>query len=300
MMVDRKDLMGPMRVPFLVLAPVCVLLGIGTAVWTSDSLNVWYVVLALIGAVAAHISVNALNEYFDFKSLLDTKTKRTPFSGGSGTLPAKPEVAPYALWIGVVSLLITILIGIYFLSVHGLALLPLGLTGVILIILYTVWITRLPLLCLFAPGLGFGPVMVVGTHFVLTGAYALEAWIASLVPLFLVSNLLLLNQFPDVEADQEVGRRHYPIVIGRRKSAQIYSLFLLLTYVTIILAVLYGLLPVWSLLGLLSVVLAWRAAEGARQFADEIDSLIPSMGINVQITLLTPTLVAIGLLLGSI
>jgi len=299
-MVEARDLMGPMRVPFLILAPVCVFLGIGTAVWTSDGLNALYVVLALIGGVAAHISVNALNEYFDFRSLLDTKTKRTPFSGGSGTLPDKPEVAPYALWIGIVSLVITVLIGVYFLTIHGLGLLPLGALGVVLIVLYTVWITRLPLLCLFAPGLGFGPVMVVGTHYVLTGAYAFEAWAASLVPFFLVSNLLLLNQFPDVEADQEVGRRHYPIVIGRRKSVRIYSAFLLLTYATIVLAVLYSLLPVWSLLGLLTTVLAWRAAEGARQFADEIEALIPVMGVNVQVTLLTPALVAIGLLLGSI
>jgi 1,4-dihydroxy-2-naphthoate polyprenyltransferase len=299
-MIAVKDLMGPMRVPFLILAPVCVFLGIGTAVWTSDGLNALYVILALIGAISAHTSVNALNEYFDFRSLLDTKTKRTPFSGGSGTLPDKPEVAPYALGIGVVSLLVTILIGVYFLTIHGLALLPLGALGIVLIVVYTVWIIRFPLLCLFAPGIGFGPVMVVGTYFVLTGAYAIEAWVASLVPFFLVSNLLLLNQFPDVEADREVGRRHYPIVIGRRKSAQIYAAFLLLTYATIVLAVLYGLLPVWSMLGLLTGVLAWRAIQGAARFADEIESLIPVMGINVQITLLTPTLVAIGLLLGAI
>lgn len=299
-MIEVKDLLGPMRVPFLVLAPVCVFLGIGTALWTGDSLNALYVVLALVGAVAAHISVNALNEYFDFKSLLDTKTKRTPFSGGSGTLPGKPEVASYALWTGVVSLAVTVLIGVYFLTVHGLALLPLGLLGVVLIVVYTVWITRFPLLCLFAPGIGFGPVMVVGTYLVLTGAYALEAWVASLVPFFLVSNLLLLNQFPDVEADREVGRRHFPIVIGRRKSVRIYSVFLLLTYASIILAVLYGVLPVWSLLGLLTVVFAWRAIQGAMQSADEIESLIPVMGINVQLTLLTPMLVGIGLVLGSV
>lgn len=299
-MIEVKDLLGPMRVPFLVLAPVCVFLGISTALWTGDSLNALYVVLALVGAVAAHISVNALNEYFDFKSLLDTKTKRTPFSGGSGTLPGKPEVASYALWIGVVSLAVTVLIGVYFLTVHGLALVPLGLLGVVLIVVYTVWITRFPLLCLFAPGIGFGPVMVVGTYLVLTGAYALEAWVASLVPFFLVSNLLLLNQFPDVEADREVGRRHYPIVIGRRKSVRIYSVFLLLTYASIVLAVLYGLLPAWSLLGLLTVVFAWRAIQGAMQFADEIESLIPVMGINVQLTLLTPMLVGIGLVLGSV
>jgi 1,4-dihydroxy-2-naphthoate octaprenyltransferase len=299
-MIEVKDLLGPMRVPFLILAPVCVFLGIGTAQWVSGGLNLLHIVLVLVGAVTAHISVNALNEYFDYKSLLDTRTERTPFSGGSGTLPDKPEVALYALWTGIVSLVITVMIGVYFLTLRGFDLLPLGLLGVILIIFYTVWITRLPLLCLFAPGIGFGPVMVAGTNYALTGTYSLEAWVASLVPFFLVSNLLLLNQFPDVEADRDVGRRHYPIVIGRRKSARIYSAFLLLTYASIVLAVLYGLLPAWSLLGLLTVVLAWRAIQGAMRFADDTAALVPVLGVNVQITLLTPTLVAVGLLLGSI
>ncbi len=299
-MIEVKDLLGPMRVPFLLLDPACVFVGLGTAIWTSGSVSVLYAVLTFVGAIMANISVNALNEYLDYKSLLDTKTERTPFSGGSGTLPHKPEVALYAFWTGIVSMAITILIGVYFLTVRGLTLLPLGLLGIVLIVFYTTWITRFPLLCLFAPGIGFGPLMVVGTHFALTGTYSLEAWVASLVPFFLVSNLLLLNQFPDVEADRDVGRRHYPIVIGRRKSARIYSAFLLLTYASIVLAVLYGLLPAWSLLGLLTVVLAWRAIQGAMRFADDTAALVPVLGVNVQITLLTPTLVAVGLLLGSI
>ena len=45
-------------------------------------------ILALAGGLLAHISVNALNEYLDFTSGLDLTTLRTPFSGGSGTLPA--------------------------------------------------------------------------------------------------------------------------------------------------------------------------------------------------------------------
>ncbi|MDZ7699102.1 MAG: hypothetical protein U5R49_19945 [Deltaproteobacteria bacterium] len=49
---------------------------------------------------------------------------------------------------------------------------------------------------------------------------------ASLVPFFLVSNLLLLNQFSDVAADESVDRRHFPILIGNRASSFIYNAFL--------------------------------------------------------------------------
>lgn len=298
-MKEPKYLLGPMRLPFLVLPPACVLLGASTAVWTQGRINIFYLILAFVGAVAAHISVNALNEYFDFRSGLDLKTRRTPFSGGSGTLPAKPEMVRSALNIGLITLALTGLIGLYFLYVWGLALLPLGLLGLIVIFAYTEWITRYPILCLLAPGLGFGPFMVMGTDFVLTGNYSWTAFVASLVPFFLVNNLLLLNQFPDVEADQDVGRRHYPIVIGRRASSFIYGLFLLLTYLSIVAGVLLDYLPPASLLGLLTIVIALPTAIGAVRYAENMEKLMPYLGLNVLLNITTPILTAIGLFIAA-
>ena len=107
-----KDLLGPTRLPFLILTPACVLLGWGTAHWSQGRINVFHLVLALIGATSAHISVNAFNEYFDFKSGLDFKTQRTPFSGGSGTLPQKPELLPQTLAMAWTTFAITGVIGI--------------------------------------------------------------------------------------------------------------------------------------------------------------------------------------------
>ncbi|MBU0494777.1 MAG: prenyltransferase [Chloroflexi bacterium] len=288
-----------MRVPFLALALVCALLGAATAAWTSRGVvNPQYFALVLIGAVAAHISVNALNEYFDFKSGLDLRTQRTPFSGGSGTLPARPELARSALLTGVITLVITGAVGLYFLYVWGLALLPLGLLGLITIVIYTVWLTRNPVLCLLTPGLGFGTLMVMGTDFVLTGQYSWTAFVASLVPFFLVNNLLLLNQFPDVEADRSIGRKHFPIVIGRRASSLVYAAFMLFTYVSIVLGVYLGLLPLAALLGLLGLVLAVPACVGAYRYADDVGKLVPYLALNVLVNLITPMLVAVGLFIG--
>ncbi|MDI6743701.1 MAG: hypothetical protein QMD11_13280, partial [Smithella sp.] len=59
---------GPMRPNFLILTPACVTLGVATAFWSGAPLNLLYIALILSGAVLAHISVNALNEYHDFKS----------------------------------------------------------------------------------------------------------------------------------------------------------------------------------------------------------------------------------------
>jgi 1,4-dihydroxy-2-naphthoate octaprenyltransferase len=297
-METLRNLAGPMRIPFLVLTPACVSLGVGSAIWTTGEVRVLFVVLALIGALSAHISVNSLNEYFDYRSGLDFRTKRTPFSGGSGVLPENPNTAGYALIIGLVSLALTGIVGIYFIQVWGWRLLPLGLIGLFVIVFYTIWFTARPLLCLAVPGLGFGTLMVMGTDFVLTGSYSCTAFVASLVPFFLVSNLLLLNQFPDVEPDRSVGRRHLPIALGLRRSSLIYGVFLLLSYVSIALGVHLHHLPRFSLIGLFTIAIALPAFAGAYRFGEDIERLIPYLGLNVVVVILTPLLVAAGLFLG--
>ena len=293
-----KYLLGPMRVPFLILTPACVSVGVGTAVWTTGAINVFHIILILVGAICAHISVNAFNEYFDFKSGLDFKTERTPFSGGSGTLPDNPDMARTALSTGLITFAITGLVGVYFLHIRGQYLLPLGLVGLFLLFAYTPWLTRNPILCLIGPGLGFGPLMVMGTDFVLTGAYSQTAFVASLVPFFLVSNLLLLNQFPDVEADRSIGRKHFPIVIGNYASSFIYGTFLLLAYLSILFGVVLNYLPKVSLIGLFTAVIAVPAFVGALRHSGDAKKLIPYMGMNVIINILTPVLIAAGLFFG--
>jgi 1,4-dihydroxy-2-naphthoate octaprenyltransferase len=287
-----------MRPPFLILTPACVLVGLGTAVWTAGQVSILYFILALVGAVATHISVNAFNEYFDFMSGLDLRTKRTPFSGGSGTLPNNPSMAHPTLVAAIVSMVVAGFIGVYFIYVRGFELLPLGLLGFLIIIVYSPWVAYHPFVSLIAPGLGFGPLMVMGTHFVLTGHYSWIALVGSLVPFFLVNNLLLLNQFPDVEADQTIGRRNYPIILGRKWCAMIFGMFLLMTYLSIIFGVYFRYLPAASLLGLATLVLAVPSLVGVIRYAEDTKKLIPSMGMNVAVNIVTPALVAIGLFIG--
>jgi 1,4-dihydroxy-2-naphthoate octaprenyltransferase len=296
---NLKYVLGPMRLPFLVITPACVLTGLGTAVWSStEKVSGLYFFLALIGGICAHISVNSFNEYFDFKSGLDARTIRTPFSGGSGTLQEKPEFARQALITALTALAIVGLIGLYFLYVRGLALLPLGVLGLFVIAAYTPWFAHNPFLSLISPGVGFGILMVMGTDFVLTGRYSWTAFIASLVPFFLVSDLLLLNQFPDIEADRSVGRRNFPILLGARKSSLIYGAFLLMTYLSIIIGIILRYLPWACILGLLTVVIAVPAFIGAYRHGEDIKKLMPYLVLNVIINVVTPILVAVGLFLG--
>lgn len=290
---------GAIRPNFMVLTPICVLLGVAVAVHDAGRIDFADALVALLGAALAHAAVNLLNEYDDFRSGLDAITVRTPFSGGSGTLPAHPEAASATLTAGALSVAGTVLIGLYFAWTRGPAIVPLGILGLVIVVAYTPWITRHPLVCLLAPGLGFGPLMVMGTAFVLTGHYTSAAAWASLAPLFLVSELLLINQFPDIDADRKVGRHHLPIWIGRARSSWIYVAFLFAAFAAIAAGPVLAGLPAWSLLGLLPLPVALYLARGVLRHAGDDQALVPYLGINVAVILGTTALYGIGILIGA-
>jgi len=296
---NLATVINTMRPPFLLLTPACVLVGIGSAS-TVTSIDWGLAALILLGAVCAHISVNMLNEYHDYKSGLDSNTQRTSFSGGSGALPANPLALNAVLIGGLATLGITLLLGLYFVALRGWALAPLGLLGAVIIVTYTQWLNRLPFMCLIAPGLGFGVLMVMGTHLVLAGSYSPFALLVSLVPFFLANNLLLLNQYPDLEADRAAGRRHFLIAHGLSKAHWVFALFNLAAYGPLIGAIALQILPVWSALALLTAPLAVRATLGAFRFDGRyIAALKPAMAMNVVVNLLTPTLLGVSLLMAD-
>ena len=287
-----------MRLPFLTLTVASVFLGICTSLQTRADISFYEMLLVLAGAIAAHISVNTFNEYFDFGSGLDAQTVKTPFSGGSGALIDEPAAAGAVLCLAVITLGIAILIGVYFIYSRGPLILPIGIVGVLIILSYTQWLNRYPLLCLLAPGVGFGPLMVVGTYIVLTGESAMPPYLVSLVPFFLASNLLLLNQYPDIEADARVGRRHFPIVFGVKRSTILYGFFAMAVCVTIVLGVLTGVFPRGGYISLIPLSAALVAFWGAREYALSVDKLTPYLAMNVLAAVLTPVLLGVAIAYG--
>jgi 1,4-dihydroxy-2-naphthoate octaprenyltransferase len=254
--VHYPPILGVIRPAFLLLTPACVLLGIAGAYASGSPVDWTAGAVAMIGAVAAHISVNALNEYEDFRSGLDLRAVRTPFSGGSGKLNANPTLAEAARLIGLGALMLTVLCGLVLVWRVERGLLPVGVAGLLLVYFYTSKINRNRWICLVAPGLGFGPLMVVRTHFAITGTWSVSAVLASLVPFFLVSNLLLLNQFPDVEADRAVGRDNLPVALGLRRSLLVYGLFAVLAFASLGFGVVAGFLPTTALIAMIAFSVA--------------------------------------------
>lgn len=285
------------RPQFLILSVVLGILGTSIA-WYDGAFNFGYAALAMLGTLLAHISVNLLNDYYDYKSGVDLVTERTPFSGGSGILKAGLLEPKHVLWIGLVCFLLAVPIGIYFVIVSGWLLLPILLIGGIYILFYTSFITKLHL-PEFGSALGTGTLQVLGFYFIQTGEYTLPVIVVSVASLILGFNILLLNEFPDAEADKIAGKKTLPIVIGKAKASRVYSVTAVLIYVWIIGGVVTGVMPVYTLIALLTVPLGIKAIQGALKYQD-MARLVPAMASNVMVVLLAQLLLGVGFILGRV
>lgn len=292
----KFNLIKSARPAFLVLGPITVALAVAVAYWKGAEVSTSLTLMILLSAIAGHTSANAFNEYFDFRSGLDQQTKRTPFSGGSGLLPEQPELAGHVLMLAWSSLGLSAVLGLYLALAHQPALLPLGLLGIGLVYGYTQWLNRSAWLCYLAPGLGFGAVIYTGSSWLLSGGLQGIDLLIALVVGLLASNLLLLNQIPDIEADRQVGRRHLAIRIGARRAAMIHAIASALVFALLAYGLLTDWLPLTAMLALIPAALlpALLVRTLGKQLV--MPRLVQALGMNVAMTLLLPILLSVGLL----
>ena len=287
------------RPSFLLLVPVCVFSGVAVSLFEGHAFRPLYFALAFVGALFAHIAVNVLNEFSDYNTGIDFNTKPTPFSGGSGILPSGKLEAKKVFIFGLTCLAITAAIGIYFITVYKWTIVPVGVIGVLIVFLYTPYLTKLSGITeIVGPGLGFG-LMVLGTYVTQTGGYSAGAAVVSVVAGLLIADLLLINEFPDVEADRAAGRKHLPIILGKTKAGIIYSVLLIGAYVAIIAGAAAGVLPWLALLGLLTLPLGFKAMLGAVKYNNDMSKLVPALGMDVITVLVTPLLMSIGIVIAT-
>ena len=111
---------------------------------------------------------------------------------------------------------------------------------------------------------------------------------------FLVNNLLLLNQVPDIRADKTVGRFNVWMFLGAKSGLLIYALFYLLSFFALAIAIVVFALPIQLLLVVLAVPLAYYSVRQAYQAKMQNSKLMPAMAVNVLLNHLMPLLLIDG------
>jgi 1,4-dihydroxy-2-naphthoate octaprenyltransferase len=296
-MATLEAWLGVARAPFLLLPVTLVAAGAaasfyeGTLAWPPT-------LLALLGLVALHVAVNALNEASDMRTGIDLHTERTPFSGGSGTLPAGRLSVRATRVFALTCAAIGGGIGVHFALELGWGFVALMALGAAAVLLYSDVFARAGLGEIFA-GMGLGALPVWGTAWVQGGEPG-PAVLWAGIPAFLMTfNLLLLNEFPDEEADRRGGRRNLVLLLGRRAAAWIYALAAVLVPSSLLLAVALGALPRLALVAALpSLMLARPLGWALTRPRQPVP--IPALGANVAWNLATNAALAATLVAATL
>ncbi|MDQ3878667.1 MAG: prenyltransferase [Actinomycetota bacterium] len=290
------------RLPFLTGTVVPVMLG--AVIARAHGFSQWWLtVLALMGACAIHLGLNVLNDVSDATSGADeANVNPTMYSGGSRviqyglvSLRAMRVTAAclYAVGIG---------IGLYLVATRGIELLWIGLIGVFLSVFYTAPPLRLVHrglgeLCV---AIGFGPVMVLGTYFVVAKQLSWEAFYASLPVAIFIMLILYVNQIPDRRSDAATGKR--TIVVRLPKSAIVwgYAASVAAALGLIIGGVGAGIMPAWTLIALLPIPIAVQVYKAISSHYDSPYELMKGMGQNVALHFFTGVLLILGYVLAIV
>jgi 1,4-dihydroxy-2-naphthoate octaprenyltransferase len=259
--------------------------------------------LTMAGALLLHLGVNTANDYFDGRAGVDElNTTPTPFSGGSriiqyGLLPSRTVLS-----LSTASYAGGIIIGLYLTFTRGLPILFIGLAGLLISYGYTApplkWAYRG--LGELAVGLGFGPVLVLGSYFVQTQSLSFEALIASIPVGTLVMLILYVNEIADRTWDDEAGKRTFVARISEGSAVTGFVYSMALVYGVIVAGALTRIMPFTTLLALLTIPLAMKVRALIKGNLGNPYALIPAMSLNIKLYVYTALLLIAGYLISFV
>jgi 1,4-dihydroxy-2-naphthoate octaprenyltransferase len=283
------------RVRFLLASVIAVSVGLALNWSQNTTIGYFDSILTFAGVLALHASVDLLNDYWDFKRGIDTKTTRTKMSGGTGVLPEgllKPSSVYRA---GVAFLILGSLIGSYFVITYGILIAIILGFAILSIYFYSTKIVD--------SGLGEffvgvkGSMIVIGAFYIQSGEVNIESILAGIVVGTLSSLVLFIASFPDHDADKSKGRKTLVITVGKEKASKLFWAFPLIAYSIILFGICLDLFPTLSLICLLSFPLIIKSGFGLKKNYYSIDNLVPFMSSSLQFSRITGILFVLSFLI---
>lgn len=266
---------------------------VGTAAAYRDGyLNLLVTALALLGAISLQIESNFANDYFDFIKGVDNEKRVGPTRALQAGLLTKKEMQ-----VGIiVNIFVSGLIGLYLIYVGGLPILVIGVSSIIFAILYSGG--PYPLSAL---GLGdlfvfmfFGLVAVPGTYFVISGTINPLVFLLSIPVGFLITAILVVNNYRDYDLDLEAGKKTFAHLLGKGGTRYYFAFLIFSPFVVPLYFFLFEPYSPTILFPLGAIPLAIKIV---RQFwtAEDLQLLNPTLAETAKLSLLYSLLLSLGL-----
>ena len=292
------------RVPFFTATIIPVTLGAVIAWYDTDNFIWMRFYLTMLGALLIHAGTNLSNDYFDHLSGCDEANPNpTPFSGGSRVIqegliaPGKILSASLAFFIlgGAIGFYLNYLC-------RGNVILILGIVGIFLGFFYTAKPFRIGYGSFgeLVVGIGFGPLMVLGSYYVQTQSLSLKTFLISIPIGILIALVLFINEFPDYLADKSVNKRTMVVILGKRNAVILYHILLGIVYLLIVVFLIFRILPALCLVVFLSLPLALKAIAVSKKNFDKIYELLPANASTIGLHSLIGLLLSAGIILDKV
>jgi len=284
------------RIRFLLASVIAVSVGLALNWQQTNSIDLVSAALTFAGVIALHASVDLLNDYWDFKRGIDTATKRTKMSGGTGVLPEGLLKASSVYRAGIAFLVLGGCIGAYFVLTDGIIIAAILAFAILSIYFYSTKIVDSGLAEFFVALKG--TLIVLGAFFIQSNQLTSEAVLGGIVIGVLSSLVLFIASFPDYDADKSKGRKTLVIVTGKKKATGIFWAFPITSIAALILGVSLELFPFSALIALIPIPLIILAGVGLGKNYENTDLLFPSMSKTLMFSRLVGALFVIGILIG--
>jgi 1,4-dihydroxy-2-naphthoate octaprenyltransferase len=215
----------------------------------------------IIGTTCCHISANVFNDYFDWRSGADQTN--TDFimsiSGGSRAIEFGIISEKKLFMLAMSNLMIAAICALYIGLVKGPLIIILSLVGAFAIYFYTAPPIRLAA----RYGLGevfiflcFGPVFIAGIIYVLTNNINWQTFFIGAPIGFLITSILLINEYPDLKADAKAKKINLAVILGPNLLPLVVDLLIISCYLTIIIGIILHIFPKSYLLSMFTLPLA--------------------------------------------
>jgi 1,4-dihydroxy-2-naphthoate octaprenyltransferase len=251
-----------------------------------------WLLAAAAGALLLQILSNFANDYFDFFKGADTAERIGPVR-----VTASGLISPAQLRMGMgVVIALTVLVGLYLISVGGWPILAVGVAAIVAALAYTGGPFPFGYYGLgdFFVFLFFGVVAVCGTYFVQALTVTPAVFVASLAIGALVTAILVVNNYRDIETDRKANKRTLAVMLGRQGARREYYLLLIVAFVV---PPLLWLLFSYSPAVLLAWLTVFPAVDLARTLATATDgpTLNKTLGRTAQLGLRYSLLLSAGI-----
>ncbi len=286
------------RAPFLAGSVIPVIIG---AVFAFDQgfFSPGFFLLCVAGIIGLHLGANLLNDYYDARGSDPLNVRFTPFSGGSRVIP-NGEVSPRT-----VLMMALVFFAVGLATGTGLAfsgrplVIPIGLLG-----LWAGWAYSAPPLKLMNRGWGevliffaFGPLITLGTYYVLSGTLNGTAFILGAPQGFFIAGVIWINQFPDYEADKKVGKRNLVVRFGPSTARVFYVLIMIAGFLSVIFIIEAFRFSYLIMLSFAAFPPALKAMKILWKEYLSCDRLVPAQALTIQTLIVHGIFLCLGIFL---